>query len=154
MPTLELHAERVMEAPAREADVSLSARNLGTLALVTAQLALTLLVVHAFRLESRTFFDVMLLATGGFAVHALLPMRYRLSFFVLLSVASLVLALGLRDGGFVLLLGLVLIAVCHLPIPMPLRALLLLGIGALFEVFRVGKLSGPWSMAIWPVLGS
>jgi len=154
MPTLELHAERVMEAPAREADVSLSARNLGTIALVTAQLALTLLVVHAFRLESRTFFDVMLLATGGFAVHALLPMRYRLSFFVLLSVASLVLALGLRDGGFVLLLGLVLIAVCHLPIPMPLRALLLLGIGALFALFRVGKLSGPWSMAIWPVLGS
>jgi acyl carrier protein len=154
MPTLELHAERVMEAPARDVSDSFSLRNIGTIALVTAQLALTLLVVHEFRLESRTFFEVLLLATGGFVVHALLPMRHRLAFFVLLSAASIVLALGLRDGGFVLLLGLVLIAVCHLPIRLPLRALLLLGIGVLFAVFRVGKLSGPWSLAIWPVLGS
>jgi hypothetical protein len=154
MPVVELHAERALDTRAPDPVASLSAPRLATIALVTAQLVLTLLVVRQFRIESRTFFEVLVLATAGFVVHALLPMRHRLAFFVLLSVGSIVVALGLRDGGFVLLLGLVLIAVCHLPVGLPLRVALLVGIGALFAVFRAGALPGPWSMAIWPVLGS
>ena len=125
-------------------------RQLGSIALVTTQLALTLLVIHQFHLESRTFFQVMLLASAGFVVHALLPMRHRLAFFVLLSVASVTLALGLRDGSFVILLGLALIGVCHLPVRMPVRVGLLVAIGTVFAFFRAGVMTGPWSAAIWP----
>src|SRR5688572_20487290 len=69
-------------------------RDLRSIAIVAAQLVLVLLVVQQFQLESRTFFHLMLLASAGFVVHALLPLRYRLGFFALLSLASIPLALG------------------------------------------------------------
>ena len=126
-------------------------RHVGVVAL---QLALVLLVVHQFRLESRTFFNVLLLASAGFVVHALLPQRVRFPFFTLLSLASIVLALGPVDGLSVILLGLALIGICHLPLALPWRALLLLLVGGLFALWRVGMLPGPWSVLVWPALAS
>ncbi len=130
------------------------ARDLRAIALTAGQLALALGVVHQFHLESRTFFEVMLLASAGFVVHALLPLRHRLPCFALLSLAALPVALGPRDAGFLLLLGLVLIGECHLPLALPLRVLALVATGALFAVLRTGWLALPFSPAIWAVLGS
>jgi hypothetical protein len=129
-------------------------RALGTIALVSCQLVLVLLVIHQFQLESRTFFHVMLLGTAGFVVHALLPLHYRLSFFTLLSLASIMVALGLLDGIFLVVLGLVLIGICHLSVRLAVRVVLLLGAGTLFAVWRMELLPAPWSVAIWPLLAS
>ncbi|MFN2399922.1 MAG: hypothetical protein ABR543_14985 [Gemmatimonadaceae bacterium] len=96
----------------------------------------------------------MLLVTAGFVVHGLLPLRHRLLFFVLLSLTAILLALGLLDGMLVVVLGLVLIGICHLPIRMSFRVLLLVATAALYAVWRVKLLPGPWSAAIWPVLAS
>src|SRR6266702_1279772 len=63
-------------------------RDIGTIALVSFQLVLVLLVIQLFQLESRTFFHVMMLGTVGFVIHALLPLQYRLSFFTLLSLLA------------------------------------------------------------------
>jgi hypothetical protein len=130
------------------------ARGLGTIALVSAQLALVLLVIHRFQLESRTFFQVMLLSAVGFVVHALLPLKHRFAFFTALSLAAIVVALGPGDGFAVIGLGLVLIGICHLPFRLPLRIVLLLAVGSLFAVWRVELLPAPWSVSIWPILGS
>ena len=131
-----------------------SREELWTIVVITVQLALALLIVHAFQLESRTFFHVMVLAAVGFPFHALLPARLRLPMFALLSLASIVVAFGARDGFFLIMLGLVLIGLCHLPVPMAVRVPLLLVTAALFAVWRMELLPAPWSVAIWPILAS
>ena len=141
-------------ADLRAPDPTLPREDLRTIVVVTVQLALALLVVHRFQLESRTFFHVMLLGAVGFPVHALLPARLRLPAFTLLSLASIVVAFGARDGLFLIALGLVLIGLCHLPAPMAVRVLLLVATGALFAVWRMELLPAPWSVAIWPILAS
>src|SRR5262245_31071296 len=128
--------------------------HLGNVALVAIQLALALLVIQRYQLESRTFFNVMVLGAVGFIVHALLPLRYRLAFFALLSLASVAVAFGPVDGFFVVVLGLALIGICHLRAPMSVRVLLLLGTAGLFAVWRMELLPAPWSLAIWPIVGS
>jgi hypothetical protein len=126
----------------------------GSLALVTLQLAATLLIVYMFQIESVTFFKVMLLAAVGFVVHAVLPLPYRLPFFVGLSLAAIAVALDPVDAISVILLGVAMIGICHLPIRLSWRVLTLLALGALFAVWRTDHLPAPWSLAIWPVLGS
>jgi D-alanyl-lipoteichoic acid acyltransferase DltB (MBOAT superfamily) len=126
----------------------------GFLALLVFQLGLVLLVVRQFQLESRTFFNVMVLGTAGFVIHALLPLRYRLPFFVALSLAALGVALGPLDGAMVLLLGLVLIGICHLPTGLGVRILLLVLVGGLYALWRAALLPAPWSGVVWPVLAS
>ena len=124
------------------------------MALVGIQLALILLVIWRYQLESRTFFNVMALGCVGFMVHAFLPAQYRLGFFTALSLGGIMLAFGPADGVWLILLGLVLIGICHLPVRMVLRVGLLLLTGGLFGLFRAELIHGPWSMTIWPILGS
>jgi len=129
-------------------------RNLAGIALVSIQLALVLLVIHQFQLESRTFFRVMLIGAAGFVVHSLLPLQHRLPFFTLLSLATIVVALGPVDGLSLIALGLVLIGISHLPVRMAIRVLMLLGAVGLFALWRMELLPQPWSLAIWPILAS
>src|SRR5689334_24323538 len=58
---------------------------------ILLQLGLLSLLLRQFQIESAAFLRLALLAFGGFAVHALLPMRYRLAFFLALSLAGIVL---------------------------------------------------------------
>src|SRR5262245_2192169 len=126
-------------------DSSIKAPSLWRLALVGIQLALILLVIWRYQLESRTFFNVMALGCVGFMVHAFLPAQYRLGFFAALSLGGIVLAFGPADGGWLILLGLGLIGICHLPVRMVLRVGLLLLTGGLFGLFRAELMHGPWS---------
>ncbi|WP_157979448.1 hypothetical protein [Rhodoferax ferrireducens] len=126
----------------------------GRLLWLCLQLGLVLLVIYQFQLESRTFFNVMALGFAGFVVHALLPLPHRLPFFAGLSLAAIVLAFGPLDGGWLILLGLVLIGICHLPWRLSLRIGLLALTAGLFALWRLQILPGPWSVAIWPILGS
>jgi hypothetical protein len=142
-----------LDRPAGSESIS-AARGFSTVAIIAVQLALALLVVHRFQLESRTFFSVFALCSAGFVVHALLPLRYRLGFFCALSVAAIVLALGVFDGLAVIGLGMTLIVICHLPLELRWRVGLLLAVAALFALWRIDAVPSPWSGVIWPVLGS
>jgi hypothetical protein len=122
---------------------------------VAVQLSLAVLVVYAFRLESRVFFNVAVLLTGGFVVHALLPLRARLSFFVALSIAATVLAVGPGQALMLVAIGVGLVSLAHLPVPFPLRITLLLGAGLLLGLFRANVLPGAWlASGAWALLGS
>ena len=121
---------------------------------LAAELLLVVLVVDRFQIESRAFGTLTRLALGGFLVHALLPARFRLAFFAVLSMAGLVLVLGPANAKWILGLGIALIALSHLPLPFAPLVALLLSAGAVLVVMRAGLVRNPWSAAIWPIFGS
>lgn len=122
--------------------------------LVASQLLLLLLVVRQFAIENKAFLRLLLLASGGFVVHAFLPFRYRLPFFVALSLAGIGAVLGPEAGTWLVGIGLLLIGACHLPISMPARVALLLTLGAGLATLRAEWLDAPWPQTVWPILGS
>ena len=63
----------------------------------------------------------------GFAVNAWTPLRYRPGVFLLLCFLSIVLILGPWDSLWLFGIGMALIGLCHLPYPLGLRVVLLLG---------------------------
>lgn len=151
MSTLASEAVAAEGGKPRSADGRIAAL---PLAAVVLQLAIVVLVLRQFQIESAAFIRVAVLAFAGFVVHAMLPLRYRLPFFLLLSLAGIALALGLVNGAWLVVLGLVLIGTCHLPLAFGARVALLLVVGLVLAVLRVEWLHAPWSEAIWPVLGS
>jgi len=140
--------------PAPERAVEQGTIGVGTFLVILAQLALLTLVLRQFQIESSAFRDLWLLALGGFAVHALLPLRYRLPFFLVLSLVGIVLVMGLVHGAWLVAIGLVLIGICHLPLSFGTRIALLLGVAAVLVAQRSQWIPAPWSEAIWPILGS
>jgi D-alanyl-lipoteichoic acid acyltransferase DltB (MBOAT superfamily) len=122
--------------------------------LILVQLGLLTLLLRQFQIESAAFIRLALLAFCGFAVHALLPMRYRLPFFVALSLAGIVLVLDIVNSVWIVGIGLVLIGICHLPVSFRIRGLLLLIVGSLLVALRAKWVEAPALDAIWPILGS
>jgi hypothetical protein len=119
-------------------------------ALVGFELALILGVVYRFEIETRQhFLPVLCLAVGGFLVHAWLPRRLRAWFFALLSLAGIMFVLGWPSGAWVIGIGAGLIALCRLPGPPLIRALLLVLAGVQLASCRV-----QYPAPFWPVLGS
>jgi hypothetical protein len=162
----------VADAPARARLLPLG-RTVPRFLAVSAQLALILLVVYRFNLEpyprparpspadadpgafrlaidpGRPFFAVMCLAAAGCLLHAWLPHRFRLAFFVLLSLASAVLLLGWTAAACVLGIGGLLLGLCLLPMPAAFRALLVAVAGLVLALWRVDSNAG-----FWPVLAA
>src|SRR5690349_19231912 len=131
-----------------------STLSFGEFLLLAGQLVLVAVVIRQFEIESSAFLRIALLAFVGFAVHAVLPLRYRLPFFVLLSFTGIWLILGLGSGLWLVGIGLLLILTCHLPVSLSVRVglLVLIAIGLAF--LRLQWLRAPWPQAIWPILGS
>jgi hypothetical protein len=118
--------------------------------LVVLQLALILAVVHRFELAERNhLFAILCVATGGFLVHACLPTRLRLPFFIVLSLGGILFYLGWPNGAWVIGVGSGLIAICYLPIHFALRVTLTC-LAALALVMARVEHDAPF----WPVLGS
>jgi D-alanyl-lipoteichoic acid acyltransferase DltB (MBOAT superfamily) len=140
-------------APRRLADADTPA--VGKFLALAAQLGLLILLIRQFNLVSPVFqHQISFLLFFGFLVHYLLPFRYRLPFFLFLSLCAVVFVFGLVPGTWLIGIGLVLIGLCHLPIAFGFRvALLVMATIALAE-FRVGWAHAPWPNAIWPILTS
>jgi hypothetical protein len=128
-------------------------RLLVPVAWIAAQLVLLLLVIREFGLVPPAW-ALVKLAAGGFVVHALLPMRYRLGFFIVLCGAALILVLGTLGSVQLVAVGVLIIAVCHLPIAWSARVTLLITLGVLLALGHSGFMSIPVSAAVWPILGS
>jgi hypothetical protein len=118
------------------------------------QLILVVCLVQRYQIESKAFFELTALAAGGFAVHYFLPMRMRLPFFLLLSLAGIGLVLGVIQAAWLVGIGLGLIGITQLPVSISGRVALLVLAGAVLAALRAGYASVPWSAAVWPVLGS
>lgn len=121
---------------------------------ILAQLVLLLVVISRFQIENEAFVRLMALTVAGFALHYFLPLKQRLPFLVGLSIAGIMMVLGLESGGWLVGIGLALIGIAHLPVSVYVRGGILLAIGGVLAVPRWGLGQVPWSAAIWPVLGS
>ena len=132
------------------------------LAWIVLQFALVAVAVDRFQVGSQAFTSLTKLAFGGFLIHALLPLRFRLAFFCLLSVAGIFLVLSPLGASllvnrhvlWLLALGMALIGLCHLRVRLVPLILVLLAACGLLAAMRGGWIQVPWSDAIWPVLGS
>ncbi len=125
---------------------------------VALQLGLLLLVMHAYQVEQS--FGLLYLTPlifAGFIINALLPLRYRLPFFLLLSLAAIGVVLGLKQGLGLIAVGLGLIGLCHLPVSFKVRVVLLLSAGAFLAGLRGGWIETSWASLptlVLPVLGA
>lgn len=131
---------------------------LGRLLAVAVQLGLVLLVVYTFQVEAGFgFLRLAPLIFFGFVLHAVLPLRWRLPFFVGLSLAGIGVVLGFPHNVGLVIIGLGLIAICHLPIAFWKRVALLLGAGALLVALRAEWIETSWASLptlVLPVLGA
>ncbi len=86
---------------------------------VTIQLALILILINRLQLiDVPAFYSgFALLLFGGFIIHQFLPLPWRLPFFSLLSITGIFIVLGVVQSLWLLGVGLLLIMLCHLPIP-------------------------------------
>jgi hypothetical protein len=132
----------------------LQAADLARVALYALQFGGLVLLVWAFEIESRSLFEVLVLAFVGFLIHVWLPADQRLRLYGALSVASVLLVLGWSQGGVVLGIGALLIGLCHLPVRFGIRVGLVLAVGTALFALR----NAPWPTGLptvaWPVLGS
>src|SRR6185295_4924752 len=121
---------------------------------ILAQLGLLAVALRQFQVESAALLRIALLGFGGFAVHYFLPLRWRLPFFVALSLGGIAMIFGPADAAWLVFFGLVLIGICHLPMRLWARVALLLLVGGVFALMRLEIIHGPWSRAVWPILGA
>src|SRR5215212_4980823 len=77
---------------------------------LAAQLFLLAVVIYRYNLESPAFVQLIELTFAGFVVHHFLPMAYRLPFFMMLSLAAIVMVLGTTDAAWLVAIGLTLMA--------------------------------------------
>ncbi|HYP88605.1 MAG TPA: hypothetical protein VEQ59_10635 [Polyangiaceae bacterium] len=70
------------------------AKELGALAIVLAQVVLAVVVMGRLGLQSSAVRRVLLFAGAGFVIHHFLPPRYKLRFFIALSVLAMFVILG------------------------------------------------------------
>ena len=70
----------------------------GKIITIAAQLGVLVLTIRTFNLLNEAFLDIFFLILFGFLIHAILPLRFRLPFFTLLSLASIYTILGLAAG--------------------------------------------------------
>jgi hypothetical protein len=118
-------------------------------------LSLLGVVIRQFHLETQAVYDnIIPLVSYGFLIHYLLPARYRLPYFLLLSLAALVGILGLTNSVWLLAIGLSLVGLAHIPVRHGIRVLLLLAAGVLLAVIRAGWIEASRLAVIWPVLAS
>src|SRR4029077_19658762 len=66
---------------------------------VVAQFGLIVLLVQYWQLESLSLSRLMQLAFVGFVIHHLLPLRFRLPFFAMLSLLAIVIVVGQVGPG-------------------------------------------------------
>jgi hypothetical protein len=144
---------------------------------VVAQFGLIVLVMRDWQLENALLSRVMDLAFVGFIIHHLLPLRFRLPFFAMLSLVAIVFGLGetgtaklvawltgriplanllypLIPGVTLVGIGLGLIGICHLPIRFGVRVAAVAVVAAGLTVLRANSRWFPDVAEMWVILGS
>ena len=118
------------------------------------ELSLFVVAVECFEIGGPGFLKISLLALAGFVVERALARRFRLPFFVALSLVGIAWVLGWQPAAWLIAMGLAVLGICHLPISFPARIACLLAGTAVLAAMRVEALPVPWNVALWPVLGS
>ena len=152
--TLQVQQGTLQSDKEADADAAKNAVSWPKFFLILGQLVLLLIAIRQFQIESGAFLKVFALSIVGFAIHYFLPFRYRMHWFLGLSIASIVVVMGVANSIWLVGIGLALVALCHLPIAFGWRLALVAALAAGLAVLRVSPMELPFSAAIWPILGS
>src|SRR6266576_4156282 len=165
------------KAPPRRKSVRQHIAEVAEFLVVVAQFGLVILLVQYWQLESQLLARLLWLAFAGFIIHHVLPMRYRLWFFAMLSLVAVITGVGhfgpnlgvawltgkirtidflyhLLPGLTLIGIGLGLIGLCHLPIRFTVRVGLVAVAGAALVFLRAHSQWFPDVSEMWVVLGS
>ena len=165
------------KAPPRRKSVRQHIAEVAEFLVVVAQFGLVILLVQYWQLESQLLTRLLWLAFGGFIIHHVLPMRYRLWFFAMLSLLAVITSVGhfgpnlgvawltgkirtidflyhLLPGSTLIGIGLGLIGLCHLPIRFAARVGLVAVAGAGLAFLRGHSQWFPDVSEMWVILGS
>lgn len=144
---------------------------------VVVQFGLMVLIVEYWQLESLSLTRLMQLAFVGFVIHHLLPHRFRLPFFAMLSLLAVIIVVGqigpktwvagltgrmaindflyhLIPGLTLVGIGLGLIGLCHIPIRFGARVALVVVAAAGLAFLRANSQWFPDVTEMWVILGS
>jgi hypothetical protein len=122
--------------------------------LTAVEFGLLALVICFFEIESQRFGRLVAWAWGGFLINHFLRERLRLPFFVAVSLWCLYVVAGGTVAVCVLLGGMAILGICHLPIPFALRVAVIVVAGAFVACLRVGGFTDRINVAAWVILGS
>lgn len=123
--------------PATAHDCSLPGR-IKTIFLTAVQLICLFGTIILYHFESESHLEQILpLIFFGYLVHESLPLRFRLPFFFLLTLASIYLVTGAYTASVIISVGLLFIGISHLPIKLNLRIALAILIAVLFALLHV-----------------
>ncbi len=88
---------------------------------IMAELAVMLAVFDAYRIETRSFRLIVLLAAATLPLHYLAPYRWKKPLFVAISILGMVLVNGISTSGGVLAISAVLLVLAASPLPWGIR---------------------------------
>src|SRR5207248_5460682 len=165
------------KAPPRRRSIRQHIAEVAEFLVVVAQFGLVVLLVQYWQLESHLLTRLMWLAFAGFIIHHLLPQRFRLPFFAMLSLVAVITAVGhfgpnviaswmhgketpngllyhLVPGVTLVGIGLGLIGLCHLPIRFGARVGPVGIAGAGLAFLRAHSQWFPDVTEMWVILGS
>jgi alginate O-acetyltransferase complex protein AlgI len=123
---------------------------------IMAQLGLMLAVFDAYRLETRSFRLLVLLAMATLPIHYLSPYRWKKPVFVAVSIMGMALVHGLSASGGVLAVSAVLLVLAASPVPWRIRVGLIAAIAAALAALRPQTDFGPEAVSagIIPVVAT
>jgi hypothetical protein len=122
---------------------------------IAVELGLLVLVMRLYNIESSVLSDkIMPLAFYGFLLHDLMPVRWRPSFFVLLSLTGIYLVFGWASATLLVGFGLLLLSLLYLPFRFSVRLIILLVVGIALAGARFHWANANVVGIIWPILGS
>jgi D-alanyl-lipoteichoic acid acyltransferase DltB (MBOAT superfamily) len=124
------------------------------LAIASAQLAVLAWLCHYFELGGKPFATVMLLAVPAFVIHAVIPLRFRLGWYLLVSLAAIFLVLGVANAIWLISIVCGFIGICHIPVALRWRVLLLVAAGSAFAYMKATGWLVPWSHSTWAIVAS
>ena len=110
---------------------------------IMAQLGLMLVVFDAYRLETRSFRVLVLLAMAALPVHYLVHYRWKKPLFVVVSILGMILVNGLPTAGGVLAVSAVLLVLAVAPLPWRIRVGMIAALAASLAVLRRGPARAP-----------
>lgn len=123
---------------------------IGGFLLLAAQLGLLLLIADNFLIEQTYGFGKLIpIIFAGFVIHAWLPKQWRAPFFLLLFPISAVSLLGMISGAALIGLGVFLFILCHLPVSIMARGVILLAVAVLLAAIRAGAIVVPVPQEYW-----
>jgi alginate O-acetyltransferase complex protein AlgI len=141
--------------PVRALDAPLehSKPDLGRFVMLVVPLALLLVVFKIYSLEQPIFFTLACLVFGGFVVSYWLPLRFKESFFILLSLAGAFVLLTPVVACLLIATGMAMFGIVRSGLDFRWRVVVLLGI---LGVLIFGRATGrfPIPREFWPVFGA